>query len=273
MKVRKILSIAIVSVLLAACSSSSGGGNAIRPSVDQLPEQERKIVIEEKTIDLLEENANSDYSRQTTLDGKTDTYNFSDLANGRTDLRISRSYKDGQETTNYSGTLLVYQQPYSVVTGVTWTTGSGSRVEDDYLNVFYGDITVGLATPTSAVTELRTQNAIFDYTGVAFDGGNEQGILNYTVNFGTQEGQGSITGFSHTGRIDLQAEQLRQDIDESWFINGDAYIEKAPSDKQQARYLLSFFGPNAEEVAGEVYELMDGGFLGYSGIIFAGERD
>jgi len=274
MKVRNILSIAIVSVLLAACSSSSGSKSS--PSIAQLPEKDREIVSKEKTASLVYNEWNGDIYRYT-LDGKTDEYNFANLPNGRSELPVSLSYTSAQGNTGtLSGTMLIYQQPYSVITGITWTQGSGDYTGSyEQLNVFERNQLLGLYTPDTAVENLTAQNAIFDYTGAAFDGTAQQATLNYTMNFGSREGQGSITGFSHTGKIDLQAAKLEfEHINNSWFIAGDALIEKDPVNKDPAGYYLSFFGPNAEELAGEVYDPWPDGVLDNNHqIIFAGKRE
>jgi len=272
MKAGKLLSIAIISALLAACSSGGGGGgNGIRPSnpsgpasLNSVPQQHQSAVSTAKTINLSDNSGGTIY--QATLDGKTGTYNFSNLPNGQSNLSINSSEQNSQgQTTNYSGTMLVYQQPYSVVTGVTLTGGSGPEFETDDVGVFFSDEVLGFATPLAARAKLIAENAIFEYKGVAFDG-KEEGTLNYTMLFGQRMGHGSITGFARTGAIKLWPAQLTND----GFIRGDALLEGVPSNKQDTKYELSFFGPNAEELAGYVYDDLNGNFLGDSEIIFAG---
>jgi len=280
MKTRKILSIALFSVFLTACSSGSGGGgggNGIRPgtsSLNDVPVQYRAAVSKAKTASLSLSEGGNQY--KFTVDGKTGEYNFSDLPNGRTDLPISLSYQTVQgAAATATGSMLVYQQPYSVVTGETWSQDSGDNFENDELGIFYATEIVGFITPASAITELTNQNAIFDYKGVAFDG-QEQGTLNYTMNFGTRKGSGSITGFTRTGSIELSPSNkfitgatingTHVDI----LVGGSVRLEKVP-EENDLKYKLSFFGPNAEELAGKI----DGhgqSILGKNDIIFAGKR-
>jgi len=101
---------------------------------------------------------------------------FSNLPNGRSDLSISESYEgpDGKGTS--SGTMLVYQQPYSLVTGITWTALSGALEEDTSTGIFHADQVLGFSTPASALTDLIAQEATFNYKGAAFDG-KDQGWL------------------------------------------------------------------------------------------------
>jgi len=164
-----------------------------------------------------------------------------------------------------TGTLLVYQQPYSVVIGATWTQDSGDEFEPDELNIFDAEDALGFSTPATALSALIAQNAIFTYKGSAFDG-QEEATLDYTMNFGQRQGFGSITGFARTGLITLAPSTFFNDGS----ILGEAHIEKAPNSENS--YELSFFGPNAEELAGEVYDRRDDGLLGESEIIFAGKR-
>jgi len=280
MTVRKVLSIAIVNALLAACSSSSGGGggNGIRPnsplppsspSLSSVPQQYRSDVSTEKTISLVEritQDSGFDTYRYN-IDGKTEEYNFSDLPNGRTNLPVHLSYESEDGVTGTaSATMLVYQQPYSVVTGITYTQFSGEAFEGyGYeTGIFFTERVQGLSTPNTALMALVAQDAVFEYKGVAFDG-KEEGTLNYTMFFGERKGHGSITGFSHTGAITLWPAQLAYD----GFIRGDALLDK-DANNSNVKYALSFFGPNAEEIAGHVYDNTDNNLLGSNQIILAG---
>jgi len=306
MKVEKIVSVAIFSACLAACGGSSGGGNTVRPdpppvstpdpdpappptpdpepppapepepepdptpapgsSLSEVPEEYRDIVSSEKTVTLVVNEDGNIY--RFNIDGETEEYNYSSLPNGSTTLPVSVSYQTGQGVdATASGTLLVYQQPYSLITGVTWAQDSGDELEADELGVFYADLALGFATPASAFTNLIAQNAIFDYKGVAFDG-QEEATLNYTMDFGQRMGVGTITGFTRTGLINLWPAQLRSD----WYILGEARLEKAPAREPDVAYEVYFFGPNAEELVGGVYDPTMDGLLSDSDIIFAGKR-
>jgi len=292
MNVEKIVSVAIFSACLAACGGGSGGGNTVRPdpppvstpdpdpppapepdptpapgsSLSEVPEEYRDIVSSEKTIALVV-NDEGDIFRFT-LDGETEEYNFSGLPNGSTNLPLSVSYQTerGADATA-SGTMLVYQQPYSLITGITWAQDSGDALENDEIGVFYADQALGFRTPAPALTDLIARNAIFDYKGVAFDG-QEEATLNYTMDFGQRTGGGTITGFARTGLINLWSAQLPND----GIIIGKAHLENAPVLEPDVAYELAFFGPDAEELVGNVYDPTMEGLLGDGEIIFAGKR-
>jgi len=167
----------------------------------------------------------------------------------------------------------VYQQPYSVVFGQTWTQDSGDNFEPGDFNIFSAADALGFSTPATALSALIAQDAIFTYKGSAFDG-QEEATLNYMMNFGQRIGQGTIAGFANSGEITLWPSTLLND----GTIRGEAHIEKAPNSEGFVDYFLSFFGPNAEELAGVVYDSDPDrfsdrdSFLGESEIIFAGKR-
>jgi len=279
MKAGKTVSVAIFSACLAACGGGGSGGNAVRPdsppssspsrgsSLSEVPEQYKSKVREEKTISLENRitNGSGIDTYRYNLGNKTGEYNLSDLPNGRTDLPVTLSYESkGGVRGTASGTMLVYQQPYSVIMGANYTQLSGKAFEDDEPGIFFDDGAVGFSTPSTAITALVDQNASFDYNGVAFDG-QEEATLNYTMDFGKRQGSGSISGFSRTGLIDLAPSALGDD----GFVSGKALIEKG---RGSVDYDLSFFGPNAEEIAGSVYDYYEESALGAGEIIFGGKR-
>jgi len=289
MKVVKILSVAIVSALLAACSSDSNNvrpdapppsttdpAEKPRPSEGLIDERYRSTINQEKNRSLKYDTTNG-YSYEITLRNGTDTYTetynfFTELPNGLSDLAIIQTHektdnKDNELPTTYSGTLLVYQQPYSVITGVTWIDGSGPEYNADNLRLFHDRGSFGFSTPVPALSALVAQKEIFNYTGVAFDRA-QPATLNYTMDFGKREGQGSITTLDRTGPIDLKAAQLNSD----WVIKGDARLVDISASQQDAKYELYFYGPRAEEVVGKVYDTSIHDSLDNSDIIFAGEK-
>jgi len=237
------------------------------PSLSEVPEEYQDIVSSEKTL-----SSGDGF----TIDGETGEYNLSSLPNGRSNLPISMSYRTEQGApATATGTLLVYQQPYSLVTGLTWTQDSGDRFDDDVLGFFLGIFSpLGFYTPGSVLAGLNAQNATFDYTGMAFYG-QEEATLNYKMDFGAQQGSGTIAGFASTGLINLLPSSFF-DLDNGnlW---GEALTENAPKTPEGGpllRYRLDFFGPNAEEIAGIVLEISSPVEIYTDGnaIIFAGQR-
>jgi len=285
MKTGKMAFTALFSALLMACSSSpdarkeapnSDPNTITRPSLTTVPEQYRSTVIQQKTIDLEYKRkiGGDEITFTTILEGKEgeERYSFSNLPLGRSDLSIFRSYgKSDDNPTIHTGSLLVYQQPYSVVMGHNWSDGSGPGYHPNDRRLLEAYEPLGLLTPLSAFLALHAQNITFNYTGVAFDRTIEQGTLNYTMNFGTQEGSGSITGLSSTGTIDLQAASL--DMGDNGIIKGNAFFRGISPSQQDAKYQLSFYGPNAEEIAGVIGDAdPSNNLIGKTEIIFAGER-
>jgi len=274
MKVRKILSIAVLSALLAACSSSGGGGgNNLQGGASSGGGGggggggSSSTVGRAKIMDLNVIGPN------VTLGGKTGEYDFSALPvpDDLIHLPMSMSYTTAQGTTATAyGSMAVYQQPYSVVMAEIWAQDSGDRFTN-VIHLFSEGHVLGLATPLQARDKLREQNAIFDYTGVAYDG-RTVGTLNYRMDFAQRQGSGSINGFSYLGHIDLWSATMTPD----GFMRARATLEGEPGNNGVV-YELSFFGPNAEEIAGKLRDTgnWQGGprYLGDRVVIFAGKAE
>ena len=100
--------------------------------------------------------------------------------------------------------------------------GNLGKIEKGEFDSYY---TLGQSTKT------LPSAGSFNYKGVAFNE-NERGNLDYTINFDTKMGSGSISGLNETGKITLH---------ESNIVKRD-----------NATYDLGIFGPNANEIAGIV---------------------
>jgi len=165
--------------------------------------------------------------------------------------------------------MLVYQQPYSLVAGITWAADNGDWLDKDELGVFEPEDVLGFNTPFTTISSLIDNNAVFNYTGLALNGKGQQGTLDYVVNFGFQSGAGTIDGFTETGRITLEAAPLFGD----GYISGYASAAKDILDDDEVlKYDLQLFGPNAEEIAGAVYVFDNEDWEAGAGIIFGGAR-
>ena len=88
------------------------------------------------------------------------------------------------------------------------------------------------------------QSDTFSYKGVAFDI-KENGIFNYTIDFSTKTGKGSVTGLS-IGNVELQESKI-QNNDMQGSLFGEA---KSPSGN--GNYNLTLYGPAGEEILGNM---------------------
>jgi len=263
----KLVSTAVFSVFLAACSSSSDTKTSgLNPDSSlanaNIPEKYRDAISEAKTLDL---DAMVDEGEILTLnDQKGGRYNLSHLPDGQVKVAIRIDYKTASGMPVVAiGSLLAYQQPYSIITGRTWTWDTGGEYVINIFTRALDEGAAGLSTPAAAFAPLIASNAIFDYKGKAFNG-IEEGILNYTMNFGTKEGSGTITGLHFSGDITLNPAKLNSE----WVIKGKADLRHRYH--LDDSYELSFFGPDAEEIAGLIY---NEDRMGDNEIIFAGARD
>ncbi|WP_150540121.1 Slam-dependent surface lipoprotein [Actinobacillus vicugnae] len=135
--------------------------------------------------------------------------------------------KDGKNTQSS-----IYNQPYSLV--IVTKTQTDSTHFSDSVEV------KGLKT------EKLPSEGKATYVGEAFDsfGKNPQlsGKLSYDVDFAKQEGSGKVE--RDNGRsIDLEQGKITQNQ-----ISSTAKIENS----ETGTYNFSFFGPNAEEIAGKI---------------------
>lgn len=90
------------------------------------------------------------------------------------------------------------------------------------------------------------------YQGVAFTH-NKQGDLTYNVNFSTKEGEGRITNLKDVGELTLEKGSIGKRYDRQMSIAGNvAAAENWKAEGVSGKYLLDFYGPKAEEIAGTV---------------------
>ena len=123
-------------------------------------------------------------------------------------------------------------------------------------------------TVSGYATQILPTAGTYNYAGVAFTQ-NEQGKLNYSVNFDEKTGSGSISGITAAGNITLNKGNIEPY--NSTDLNGTQYTglgitSTATSEKAgSGNYHLGFFGPNAEEVAGVVEDSNGDALIGFGG--------
>lgn len=132
----------------------------------------------------------------------------------------------------------IYHQQYSLVTGNY----------DDY----------GSKTYYTGTSGLETLEKNLPLEGIAtYEGGalayERQGKLNYTVNFGTKEGQGTITEMPDIGTITLEKGTIGKRYDRTMGISGNAVADNGKFNDLRGSYSLDFYGPKAEEIAGTAH--------------------
>lgn len=291
MSLKHIGSLTVVALCLAACSSSGGGssnsnnsiiGGNNRPNdgVSKLvPVSALRASAHEDLNDLAKELSGNDdaqvelSSYRVNVNGKSYNNGNIDLAtlgNGfkRIDATETATAKFGGDTysATRNSTIHLYQQPYSVVAAIQNTGGkvTGPGVNENLdrqdfdVNYVQGELTKTLPSTGS-----------FNYKGVAFTE-KEQGNLDYTINFDTKKGAGSISGINEAGLINLHESNITDvshtnSLDGSSLsgfgvANGIATSEKAGN----GTYKLGIFGPNAEEIAGSVLK-DDNALVGFGG--------
>lgn len=112
------------------------------------------------------------------------------------------------------------------------------------------------------VTETLPNEGSATYTGKAFHA-DQLGILTYNVNFKERTGEGKLSGFDKFADITLEKGNI-ENIPMKYQNTDVQGIKSNASmaDGTTGKYELGFFGPNAEEIAGEAYifKHLDGSF-------------
>ena len=274
MSLKQLGSLTLVALCLAACSSGGGSdssnnlnvpgtsnNNANNNRADfSVPKLLKVSDLREDTEEDLEREFHSPVpvklsSYAVKINGKTYTdgdIDYATLGNGlkRVDVVETASANINGQTHNVTrnSKLHLYQQPYSIVTFMQTTGGQVGSLGKIEKGEFKSSYFLGQATET------LPSAGSFNYKGVAFNE-KEQGKLDYTINFDTKKGAGSISGLNQTGKITLH----ESNITKIWDYGFEKYTHygveegKATSEKQgNITYDLGIFGPNADEVSGTV---------------------
>lgn len=148
-------------------------------------------------------------------------------------LRDHNGFETGEmKLENYKD---IYNQQYSLVTGNY----------HDYGSKEYYTGTSGLETLEKNLP--LEGSAIYEGGALAYE---RQGKLSYTVNFGTKEGQGTITEMPDIGTVILEKGTIGKRYDRTMGIAGNVVAENWKNAGVTGSYLLDFYGPKAEEIAG-----------------------
>lgn len=249
MKHTYVLLSLVAAATLTACSSggstaSLGNSGALisqsnHQSTSNLPNQSASNLPSLPSHQLMSPEEMQKQNATLFIDGqKSDAnLNFSKLSVGLHNKQFEL-HKDGELFAN--GKLRIYRQPNSVVVGTKTATDK----------FFYFNDIGGNATKTLPTT------GTYQYKGHAFTG-DSQGDFNYSIDFSSKTGQGSLSLNNKT--VNLPNGSIHQ---AKYLGRGHAlpkfngYIIKGSS--LEVDYELGIFGNQAEEVAGYTYLLKSG---------------
>ena len=255
MKTSHTLGMIAAALVLSACGSAGRGlGGALLSPFDPKPGGYA-------TLNLGGDNGNAIIKKDETIrihdaeKGGTKSYN----ANDKFDISHKKQNKItslGFELLNAnkqkveSGELDIYKLSYSAVVGkriqkrFDGTTGEEIKNFNPYFTV---ESVQGRFTKEAE----KPKGGIVNYQGIAFAGQDNQGRLNYNINFGNNTGSGTITGLKgefHKQTIELAQADLTKRSSDYYGLSGDAKI----NGNNRGEYHLNLFGPKADEVAGRV---------------------
>ncbi|MGX2970451.1 factor H binding protein domain-containing protein [Ursidibacter arcticus] len=148
-----------------------------------------------------------------------------------------------------TGDQYIYKQTYSTV--VAAATKDSSLNDDTYSPRFRVN---GILTDGEVNTLPNEGSAT--YTGKAFQA-DQLGTLTYNVNFKERTGSGKLSGFDKLADITLEKgniENIQMRVNDRNNVDIQGIKSDASMiDGTTGKYELGFFGPDAKEIAGEVY--------------------
>ncbi|VEJ22273.1 factor H binding protein domain-containing protein [Neisseria animaloris] len=143
------------------------------------------------------------------------------------------------------GTARIYKNKYSVVLAAHVE----KEIQNNIRNVDKSKV-LAVQGEATELAKLPTQGN-FLYEGQAFTGKNDTGRLIYNVNFDRREGSGTILNLGKYDKISLGTGSIKEFKPNGTF-GGKVGIEgRASYGKSSGSYKLGFFGPKAEEIAGQ----------------------
>lgn len=144
------------------------------------------------------------------------------------------------------GTARIYKNKYSVVLA--------AHVEKEIQNNISTNVDKSKVLAVQGQATERDKlptHGSFLYVGQAFTGKNNTGTLTYNVDFDRSKGSGTISGLRGYNNISLEEANI-QSFNPNGTFGGKVGIEGRTSYGQfSGLYKLGFFGPKAEEIAGQ----------------------
>ncbi|MBN6710256.1 transferrin-binding protein-like solute binding protein [Haemophilus haemoglobinophilus] len=153
-------------------------------------------------------------------------------------INFLKEIKENQYVSGLNKTAdkLIYNQKYSITT---------MPANSEHINYQKDEIiTKGLETHENRIPDEGKAT----YTGKAYGAFNQNGELEYSVDFSKRTGEGQITGL-HRFKDNIILES--GDIQDNRIISSTRTGQAVGVNSDLNRYELKFFGPNAEEIGGK----------------------
>jgi len=196
----------------------------------------QKIDEFNKLIKTVVENERGQGRYNSAIGGRY-TANIDSLPNGLYQIPFVMMYSENGLGETSGGYSTIYKQAYSIVYG---------REHKFFSQDFTSDGNYRIEKNTGGEkTIVLPSEGLATYNGKAFTA-NHDGELTYTVNFTDRTGSGKLSNFKDIDDISLNSGEIS---------SGSNMIKSSASmaNGTQGEYELSFYGPNAEEIAGKAY--------------------
>ncbi|OSI36484.1 factor H binding protein domain-containing protein [Neisseria dumasiana] len=241
---KKIALATLITLGMAAC----GGGGSGSPSTAATSHAD----IQGVKAALAAENTNKEEAKKTSQNLSDYTVTLAGVQHN-----VGKMAKNELvEGVNGKEAFRAYRQAYSVVAGSFALQPTTGGDPDDNSPDMKMPMQVKLIN--GEATQTLPTAGKYTYNGAAFSN-SETGRLTYNVDFDKKVGSGKITGINETGTIDLHETAfsngaISNAADSSKVVVTHAIEGKTHSEKLgEGDYNLSFFGPKAEEIAGQVF--------------------
>lgn len=228
----------------STASELQAAQNKLKVAEQAKEEAENKLAGKQRVIDAIHEQIqqlDSQYNNVGWVDPDALSYGF----HKKPYILLTPATDDAILTADQ----YVYKQAYSTIQSKVVKTSS---LDDD---VYDGRFRIDRIWGDSASTVLPNEGSA-TYIGEAFNGDN-RGSLTYQVNFAERTGSGKLSNFRQIDDITLEKGNIDtfkmrlNNVNNS--VNLGIKADASMADGTKGKYELGFFGPNAEEIAGEAY--------------------
>ncbi|MCS4534222.1 factor H binding family protein [Neisseria montereyensis] len=263
-----------LAVMCICVLSACGGGGSDGPSVasTSTPITTVSAKSDQNISSALEQDLGQDSktdSEQNSLDSEKPAASigmeapYQVIINGHTHRDKSQivlnDFKENafSEIPTQSGSIRAYRQQYSIIAGYLAPQSIVGQ-DDEGKNITIREEPMGIGLVKGDITATLPDVGQYQYTGQAFSE-DETGRFNYKVDFNQRKGSGEVTGIEKTGTITLQEADIKNVVYNNT-LDGSHMIAKGIEGKTLSEaqvngdYSLTFFGPEAKEIGGIVYQ-------------------
>lgn len=255
------INLTTLAALCISTLSACGGGGGNSPHLELTPTSITPVSVEQnRDASLNQEQELPDSKEPISFISTELPYQVTINGHTHVDKRqiVLYDFKENtlSEIPTQSGSIRAYRQQHSIIAGYLapqTIVGKDSKNEDITIRE---PMSIGLVK--GDITSVLPDEGQYQYTGQAFSD-DESGRFNYKVDFNRRKGSGSITGIEKTGMVMLQEADIKNivydnSLDDSHIIAKGIEGKTLSETQVRGDYSLTFFGSEAKEIGGIVYQ-------------------